>query len=122
MLDRLKGWAGRLRASLLALWLARRTAGVPRRAKLLAVLVTGYALSPIDLIPDVIPILGYADDLLVVPLGIWLAIRMIPQPVWARLRKEAETASAPPASRIAAALVVSCWAAAALYAGWRLAG
>jgi len=78
--DRLKVWAGRLKAEVHALYLAYRDPRVPLHARLFAAVVVGYAFSPIDLIPDPIPVLGYLDDLLLVPLGVALAIRMIPAP------------------------------------------
>ena len=75
MLDRLKNWARQLKRDVVALWIAARDPRTPWLAKLVAAAVAGYALSPIDLIPDFIPVLGYLDDLLIVPAGIALADR-----------------------------------------------
>lgn len=82
----LRQWARDIKRDVVALWLAARDPRVPCYAKALAVTVAGYALSPIDLIPDFIPILGYLDDLLIVPLGILAAIKLIPDHVMADLR------------------------------------
>lgn len=81
-----------LKKEVRALNLARRDPRVPRRAKILAALLVAYALSPIDLIPDFIPVLGYLDDLIILPLGILLVLRMIPAEVLRDCRKQAETA------------------------------
>lgn len=80
-MERWKKRVRALRTEVQALFLARRDPRVPRRAKILAALVTAYALSPIDLIPDFIPVLGYLDDLIILPLGILLAVKMIPPDV-----------------------------------------
>ncbi len=80
-LQDLKAWARRIKRDVVALWLAARDSRVPVAAKVVAGIVAAYALSPIDLIPDFIPILGYLDDLILVPLGIALAVRMIPAAV-----------------------------------------
>ena len=88
----LAGWKARARAlkrDTYALYLACRDPRVPWYAKALAAAVVAYALSPIDLIPDFIPVLGYLDDLLLVPLGLALALRLIPAPVMAECRREA---------------------------------
>lgn len=95
MLGTLKQWARALKRDVVALWLAARDPRVPWYAKAIAGAVAAYALSPIDLIPDFIPILGYLDDLIVVPLGIWLAIRLIPSDIMRDLRAEAATRSKP---------------------------
>ena len=89
MLARLKAWAKALKAEVVTLWLAARDPRVPLAAKMVAGAVAAYALSPIDLIPDFIPILGLLDDLLIVPAGIWLARRLIPAPLLAELRNQA---------------------------------
>lgn len=119
-LERLRHWARRLKRDVLALWLAARDPDVPFLAKLVAGIVAAYALSPIDLIPDVIPVLGLLDDLILVPAGIALAVRMIPVPVMARLRAEADRIAERPVSRRAAALVVVAWVAAAALVAWWL--
>lgn len=81
-----KTWAKGVKRDVLALWLAARDRRTPWYAKLVAAMVAAYALSPIDLIPDVIPILGYLDDLVIVPLGILLAVRLIPPSLMDELR------------------------------------
>lgn len=89
MIEGLKTWARGLKRDVIALWLAARDLRVPWYAKALAAAVAAYALSPIDLIPDFIPVLGYLDDLLIVPLGIWVAVKLIPEVVMADLRAKA---------------------------------
>ncbi len=83
------GWGAILRRDVIALVLAVRDPRVPMRAKLLAVAATAYAVSPADIVPDVVPILGAADDLVVVPAGLWLAIHLIPDDLMAEFRLRA---------------------------------
>lgn len=116
MIERLRAWAKALKRDVMALWLAARDPRVPLAAKLLAGLVAAYALSPIDLIPDFIPVLGYLDDLLIVPAGIWLAVRMIPAAVFEDLRRRAIDEERP-ASRAGMVLVLTVWLAAGM-AAW----
>lgn len=92
---RLRQAADRLSRQTAAFWLAYRDPRTPWDAKAWAALVLAYAFSPIDLIPDFIPVLGSLDDLLVVPLGVWLAVRMIPPGVMAEARARAEQAGGP---------------------------
>lgn len=80
--ERLKQWAKRAKRLVRALGLAARDPRTPLLAKIVAVGVVGYALSPIDLIPDFIPVLGQLDDLILVPLGIWLAVSLVPDALW----------------------------------------
>jgi uncharacterized membrane protein YkvA (DUF1232 family) len=101
-----------------ALYLASRDPRVPWYAKALAARVAAYALSPIDLIPDVVPVLGYLDEVVIVPLGIMLAIRMIPDEVMAEHRAAALRAEGRPVSRAGAAAVIAVWITAALLASW----
>jgi uncharacterized membrane protein YkvA (DUF1232 family) len=112
MFAALKAWAGNLKRDVVALWLAARDPRTPWHAKALAGAVAAYALSPIDLIPDFIPVLGYLDDLLIVPAGIWLAVRWVPAPLMAEFRAQAET-RARPRSYAAAILILAVWLAAA---------
>jgi uncharacterized membrane protein YkvA (DUF1232 family) len=94
--ERIERWKARarlLKTEVHALWLACRDLRVPRRARLLAAMVAAYALSPIDLIPDFIPVLGYLDDLILLPLGILLVVKMIPADVLADCRARAKEAS-----------------------------
>ncbi len=109
--EKLKRWAKRLKAELHALYLAYRDPRVPLYARVFAAVVVAYAFSPIDLIPDPIPILGYLDDLILVPLGIALAIRMIPPGVLAECRSKAREAAAKagPGGTAAAVAVVGIW-------------
>jgi uncharacterized membrane protein YkvA (DUF1232 family) len=88
-LENLKRWARILKSHVKALELARKDPRVPWAAKAVLVLVVAYALSPIDLIPDFIPVLGLLDDLILLPLGIALAIRLMPKDVWAECQLRA---------------------------------
>lgn len=108
MLAGLRAWAGRLKRDVIALWIAARSAETPRAARVIAALVAAYALSPIDLIPDFVPVLGLLDDLLIVPLGIALALRCIPPPLLARFRAEAMRRDRP-TSRGGAMCIVAIW-------------
>jgi uncharacterized membrane protein YkvA (DUF1232 family) len=111
-LEEWRRWAGRLKAETYALYLAYGDPRVPLHAKLFAALVVGYAFSPIDLIPDPIPILGYLDDLVLVPLGVALAVRMIPEEVLSESRQRAREMmerGERPVSRTAAAVIVALW-------------
>jgi uncharacterized membrane protein YkvA (DUF1232 family) len=116
--ERLKGWARRLKAELYALYLAYRDPRVPLYARVFAAVVVGYAFSPIDLIPDPIPVLGYLDDLVLIPLGIALSVHMIPEPVLAECREKASRLSAGsrPVNRVAAGAIVAVWLALAALA------
>lgn len=87
--ERLKAWAQEIKIDVIALWLAARDSRVPTLAKVVAAVVAAYALSPVDLIPDFVPILGYLDDLVIVPLGIVLAVKLIPEQVMQDLRAKA---------------------------------
>ena len=108
-LTRAKDWARRIRRDALALWIAARDPRTPVAAKLVAAATAAYAFSPIDLIPDVIPVLGLLDDLLIVPLGILLAIRLIPPALMQEFRSRAE-GSPRPSGRAGAVAVVLIWA------------
>ncbi|URD53394.1 YkvA family protein [Chroococcidiopsis sp. CCNUC1] len=109
-LDKLKQQAKHLKAELYALYLAYRDPRVPWYAKIFIACVVGYAFSPIDLIPDPIPLLGYLDDLILVPLGIALAIKMIPADVMAEYRERARSLQRQkPTNWLAAAVIVSIW-------------
>lgn len=113
---RLESWARGLKVEVYALYLAYRDPRVSWYARVFAAAVVGYAFSPIDLIPDVVPVLGYVDDLIVVPLGIALAIRMIPPHVLAECREKAREARNRPVNRVAAVVIVLLWIALALLA------
>ena len=109
MMQRLRQWARVLKRNITLLWLAARDPRTPIAAKLLSGCVAAYALSPIDLIPDFIPVLGLLDDLLLVPAGIWLALRMIPAELLAELRLVADQTAWPGPARTAAIVVVVVW-------------
>jgi uncharacterized membrane protein YkvA (DUF1232 family) len=109
MLARLKGWAKIIRRDALALFLAARDPRTPWHAKVLAGLVAAYALSPIDLIPDFIPVVGYLDDLVIVPLGIWIVVRLAPADLMREFRVEAARMEAQPRSRVGAYIVIALW-------------
>ncbi|MBB6427542.1 YkvA family protein [Sphingopyxis sp. JAI128] len=94
-----------------AAWLAARDPRTPWLARLLALAVAAYALSPIDLVPDFIPVLGWIDDLILVPAGLVLIRRLIPRVLWSELHAAAEAASERPSSRIGMAMVLLAWAA-----------
>jgi len=108
VVERLKAWARGPKRDVMALWLAARDPRTPLAAKLVAGAVAAYALSPIDLIPDFIPVLGYLDDLLLVPAGIWLAVRLIPADLFAEFRAAAASRERP-RSMIGALLVAAAW-------------
>ncbi len=116
-LERLKSWARALKRDVVALWIAARDSRTPLAAKLTAGAVAAYALSPIDLIPDFIPIFGYLDDLLLVPAGIWLAVRLIPADLLAQFRAAA-AARERPRSLVGAALIMALWLAAGGTLAW----
>ena len=115
---RLESWARRLKVEVYAIYLAYKDPRVPWYARVFAAVVVGYAFSPIDLIPDVVPVLGYLDDLILVPLGVALAIKMIPSPVLSECRKKARETEDRPVNRVAAAVVVAVWIALAVLAVW----
>jgi len=104
--------ARELKIQIVALYFACRDPRVPWYAKALAGLVAAYALSPIDLIPDFIPILGYLDDLILVPLGVYLALRLIPTEIMADCQAKAEIQlqTAKPQARFMAVVIVAIWA------------
>lgn len=118
MAIRLREWARRIKQDVHALYLASIDPRVPWYAKLLAIAVAGYALSPIDLIPDFIPVLGYLDDVIIVPLGILLAVRLIPPEIMAEHRAAAAAALERPVSRAAGIVIGGIWLAAAGICGW----
>ena len=119
LLVRAKRWARALKRDVLAVWVAARDRRTPMLPKVLAMIVAAYALSPIDLIPDFVPVLGYLDDLVLVPLGLMLVVRMIPPGLMAEFRVAAETLSTRPTSTIATTLIVLSWLAAAVFfLGW----
>lgn len=105
--------ARRLKRDVYALYLAARDPRTPWYARAVVGLVAAYALSPIDLIPDFIPVIGYLDDLIIVPLGILLVIRMVPAEVMAEARARADERARRPVSRVGLSLIVGLWLTAA---------
>jgi uncharacterized membrane protein YkvA (DUF1232 family) len=114
----LRDWARALKRDVIALYIASRDPRVAWYAKALAVMVAGYALSPIDLIPDFIPVLGYLDDLILLPIGIWLALKLIPRPVMAECREKAAAIAERPVSLVAALVIGAVWIVALGLTGW----
>ena len=109
MFEKLRNWAQSIRRDVHALYLAARDPRVPWHAKALAAAVAAYALSPIDLIPDFIPVLGQLDDLIILPLGILLATRLIPPQLMAEHRAAAAVAIGQPQSNAGALAVLAVW-------------
>lgn len=113
MWGRLKGWARSVKREVLTVYLLARDPRLAWPLRLLALGVAAYALSPIDLIPDAIPVLGFLDDLLLVPAGLYLVLRLAPAELTAEHRRRAEGMAARPVSRWAAAAVIAIWLATA---------
>jgi uncharacterized membrane protein YkvA (DUF1232 family) len=118
MAGTLKDWARTIKRDVHAVYLAARDPRVPWYAKALALCVAGYALSPIDLIPDFIPVLGYLDDLVVVPLGILAFVKLVPPDIMAEHRAAAALAAERPVSRTAALVIALIWTASVALTGW----
>ena len=118
VLERLKAWAKRIKRDGVPLWFASRHPAVPWLAKALCVFVVAYALSPIDLIPDFVPVLGYLDDVILLPTLIWVAVRLIPAPVLGECREQADRwmsqQGKKPTSWAGALLVGTIWIGASL--------
>lgn len=117
VIERVKIWARAIKRDVIALWLAARDPRVPWYAKAVSAAIAAYALSPIDLIPDFVPILGYLDDLLIVPLGIWVAVKLIPERVMADLRAKA-LQHRKPSSKVGLVAIVVIWLAAIALTAW----
>jgi uncharacterized membrane protein YkvA (DUF1232 family) len=111
MLAKWKRWARALKREVYALYLACRDPRTPWYARVMAGVVVAYAFSPIDLIPDPIPIIGYLDDLILVPLGVALVIRLIPPAVLDECREEAGRlmGAGKPVSWVAAGVIIAVW-------------
>ncbi len=109
MIQRLKAWAAALKREVAAVIIAVRDPRTPAPARLVAVLVVAYALSPIDLIPDFVPVLGYVDDLILVPLGLALVIRLVPAPLMAEFRAKAILKPVSRLGQLGAAIVILLW-------------
>lgn len=117
MIDRLLQWAERLKAQIVALWFCYRHPHMPLIAKLLAVAVVAYAFSPIDLIPDFIPVIGLLDDAILLPIGVWLTLKFIPKPILDECRDKAAQWLAEkhgkPRNWFGAAMIIVLWLSAA---------
>jgi uncharacterized membrane protein YkvA (DUF1232 family) len=109
MLDQIKIRARALKREVFAVYLAAKDPRTPWYAKGLILLIVAYAFSPIDLIPDFVPVLGYVDDLIIIPGGIWLAIRMIPPEVLTEARGRVAAGGAQEIGRIGAVTIVFLW-------------
>lgn len=125
MLERIKIWARKLKTEIYALYIAYQDPRTPLFAKILAICIVGYAFSPIDLIPDFIPVLGFLDDAILLPLGIWLVVKIIPPEVLAESREKARLAQLQekPQNWIAAGFIILIWLSLAVLAGvyfWRM--
>lgn len=122
IIERIKTWARRIKRDAVTLWFAYRDPRTPWAVKALCIFVVGYALSPIDLIPDFIPVLGYLDDAILLPGLIWLAVRLLPQEVLSDCRERAEARMQEqgkrPTSKVGAVIVVLIWVLVACLA-WR---
>lgn len=122
-LQRVRDWAKTLKRQVMVLWFGCRHPQTPWLPKVVAIAVVAYALSPIDLIPDFIPVLGYLDDVILLPLGIWLVIKLMPAHVLEECRHQAlawESSQQPrPVNRVAAMAIILIWVA-LLVAAWRL--
>ena len=124
VLQATRDWARRIKRDAVTLWFAKSHPRTPWAAKALGVFVVAYALSPIDLIPDFIPVLGYLDDVILLPVLIWCTVRLLPPDVLAECRQQAEAwiaaDKAKPRSKGGAVLVVAVWLAlaAGLYWWW----
>ncbi|MFF2155280.1 YkvA family protein [Paenibacillus chitinolyticus] len=119
MIDRVKAKVREIKRNIFVLYLAYKHPRVPWYAKLFALCVVAYAFSPIDLIPDFIPILGYLDDLIIVPLGITLALKLIPQEVIQDCREKAEEIrkKGKPKNWVTGALFIIIWILLAVWIG-----
>lgn len=118
LLGELRSWARRMKRDIVALWIAARDPRTPLLAKLVAGAIAAYALSPIDLIPDFIPVLGYLDDLLIVPAGILLAVALIPPALMEEFRSAAIAREVRPSSRAGLVAIVCIWVTAMSLVGW----
>ena len=116
-----RNWARRIKRDVLVVYFAARNPEAPLIIRILALAIAAYALSPIDLIPDFIPVLGYLDDLIIVPVGILLVVRLLPPHVLASSREKADTVLDRPHSWAAAVFIVCIWlACTAAFAYWLL--
>ena len=124
VLQVIRSWAKRIKRDAITLWFAKSHPRTPWGAKALGVFVVAYALSPIDLIPDFIPVLGYLDDLILLPALIWMTVRMLPADVLKECRQQAEDwlaqAGRKPRSVVGGVVVAAIWAAVGVALLWWL--
>jgi len=118
MSQRARYWARLVKRDVHAIYCAARDPRVPWYAKTLAICVAGYALSPIDLIPDFVSILGYMDDVIIVPLGILIVVKLIPPEIMAEHRALAAATQGRAVSHTAAIVIAIVWTACIVLAGW----
>ena len=118
MLQKLRDWGRSLKCDVVAIWLASRDPRVPWYTRVLAIAVAGYAFSPIDLIPNFIPVLGYVDDAIVLPLGVLLILRLIPREIMAEHRVSATRLADSPRSRTASVIIAVIWLSVTVVSAW----
>ena len=122
MFSKLEDWVERLKQETVTLWFCMRHPRTPFVAKALAAGLVAYAFSPIDLIPDFIPVLGLLDDLLILPVGVWLVVKLVPVDVMAECRSDAarwlQERRPAPESRVGAMLIIAFWLAALALLAW----
>jgi len=118
MLQKLRDWWRSLKCDVVAIWLASRDPRVPWYTRVLAIAVAGYAFSPIDLIPNFIPVLGYVDDAIVLPLGVLLILRLIPREIMAEHRVSATRLADSPRSRTASVIIAVIWLSVTVVSAW----
>jgi len=118
MLRRLRERGRALKCDVVAVWLASRDPRVPWYTRALAIAVAGYALSPIDLIPDFVPVLGYVDDAIVLPLGVLLMVRLIPREIMAEHRASAARLVDLPRSKTASVIIAVIWLSITAISAW----
>jgi uncharacterized membrane protein YkvA (DUF1232 family) len=114
----LREQARELKKHALTVWFAARHPALPWHVRLLALAVAAYAFSPIDLIPDFIPVLGLLDDLLLIPLGVWAIAKLTPAPIWETAREQARSSAQKPVSRIAMLVIATVWLVALATLAW----
>ena len=118
LLAQAQDWARRVKRDAVAVYFAARDPRTPMLARCLALAIAAYALSPIDLIPDFIPVIGYLDELILLPLGIWLVVSLIPPEIMVEYRARADESGQRPTSRAGMAVIILLWIAGALTLGW----
>lgn len=115
---KIKHWAKSVKRDIGALWIAARDPRTPLKAKIVAITIVSYALSPIDLIPDFIPVLGFLDDIIIIPLGIWMVVKLVPDHLMEEFRSSASLPKRLPSSRAGLLVVLAIWIAIAIVT-WR---